>query len=134
MTPETQPTTEAGRRLQDIPFIDGDDAPIDLTDDILAIEAQAREQAEARAARLAEALKDWDVAEDNLDASALGSEELWAAAVKRSDDAKAAIRAALADVPSLETPLRRIAEIVSRHTHQGNWAMTRYAGPNPEED
>jgi hypothetical protein len=30
--------------------------------------------------------------------------------------------------------LREIAEIVKRHTHQGRWAMTRYAGDNPEDD
>ena len=27
-----------------------------------------------------------------------------------------------------------IIEIVKRHTHQGIWAMTRFAGEAPEED
>lgn len=32
------------------------------------------------------------------------------------------------------TALDVIAEIVKRHTHQGIWAMTRFAGPDPEND
>jgi len=32
------------------------------------------------------------------------------------------------------TALDEVAAIVRRHTHQGMWAMTRFAGDNPEED
>ena len=45
MSTQDEPRTAAGRRLAAVPLIDGDDAPLDLTHFILAIEAEATEAA-----------------------------------------------------------------------------------------
>ncbi len=62
------------------------------------------------------------------------ADALWAAVRDRESLLTTLDRERAAGVHLGDQGLRAVAEIVRRHTHHGRYAMTRYAGPDPEDD